>query len=99
MAEPTTEILRINQTLSAFDTELNSYLMILSKMSSTAQLLAFSHHPLIFWAKHAQALPILARLAWRFLSLAPTSYTVEVFFTLRAEYVHHCVLNCPLPSV
>jgi hypothetical protein len=61
--------LRVNQTLSAFDTELNSYLLIVSRMTK-AQLLA--HNPLVFWAKHAASLPILRRLARRFLSAAPT---------------------------
>jgi hypothetical protein len=71
--------LRENQKQSAFDTEMNSYLLILSKMTQ-AQLLG--HNPLLFWARHAQALPILARLARRFLAPAPTSCSVEEFFSV-----------------
>jgi hypothetical protein len=71
--------LRANQTLSAFDTELNSYLLILSRITA-AQLLA--HDPLLFWVKHAASLPILGRLARRFFSAAPTSCNVEAFFSV-----------------
>ena len=69
----------MHQTASAFDTELNSYLSILSKTTDD-QLLGYD--PLVFWPRHASALPILARLARRFLSPAPTSCSVEEFFSI-----------------